>query len=220
MHQVELFENTDATGNRQFTTDIPQQEQIMISRIDHVSIAVRNYEKAKDFFVNILGAVPGTSATDNRLNFFWHVLSLGDLTRIELITPTAEDSFLKNFLKDKTDGAVHHVTLETPDIRETVKILDEKNVPYFGFNEEIEMWKEVFIHPKDAFGVLIQIAEFDPAYYLDDSVKLPPDQKWSVEKTESGCRLYMAHPGGGKASFDLNKEDIKGLIAHLETIQV
>ena len=188
----------------------------MISRIDHVSIAVRDYEKAKDFFVNILGAVSGISATDNRLNFFWHVLSLGDLTRIELITPSAKDSFLKNFLEDKKDGAVHHITLETPDIRATVKMLDEKNIPYFGFNEEIEIWKEVFIHPKDAFGVLIQIAEFDPAFYLADSVKLAPHQKWSVKKTETGCRLEMSHPGGGKAGFDLSREDIKLLVADLK----
>lgn len=190
----------------------------MISRIDHVSIAVRNYEKAKKFFQNVLDAVPGTSGTDTRLNYFWHVLSLGDLTRIELITPTTEDSFLKNFLKDKKDGAVHHITLETPDLRETVKNLEKKNVPYFGFNEEIEIWKEVFIHPKDAFGVLIQIAEFDPAYYLDESVKLPPNQKWSIEKTESGCRLDMSHPGGGKAGFSLSRDDIKRLIADLKEV--
>jgi len=190
----------------------------MISRIDHVSIAVKDYEKARDFFQNVLGAVSGISATDTHMDFFWHVLSLGDLTRIELITPTEEDSFLIRFLDGKKEGAVHHITLETPDIRETVKFLDEKNVPYFGFNEEREEWKEVFIHPKDAFGVLIQIAEFDPAYYLDQSVKLPPHQKWFVEKNESGCRLEMAHPGGGKAAFDLNREDIKRLIADLEKI--
>lgn len=188
----------------------------MISRIDHVSIAVRDYEKAKDFFTGILGAIPGISATDTRMSFFWHVLSLGDLTRIELITPTEETSFLNRFLGDNKQGAVHHITLETPDIKETVKILAEKQVPFFGFNEEREEWKEVFIHPKDAFGVLIQIAEFDPAYYLNESVKLPPHRKWSIEKTESGCRLVMSHPGGGTVGFNLSREDIKGLIAGLE----
>lgn len=187
----------------------------MISRIDHVSIAVRDYEKAKEFFTKVLGAVPGVSATDTHMNFFWHVLSLGDLTRMEIVTPTTEDSFLNRFLAKK-EGAVHHITLETPDIRETVRVLEEKKIPYFGLNEEREEWKEVFIHPRDAFGVLIQIAEFDPAFYLDASVKLPEDRKWSVEKTDSGCRLNMSHPGGGIAGFDLSREEIRRLRADLE----
>ena len=188
----------------------------MISRIDHVSIAVRDYDQARAFFTEVLGAVPGISATDNHLHFFWHVMSLGDLTRIELVTPTEENSFLNSFLKDKKQGAVHHITLETPDIRATVKRLEEKNIPYFGFNEQMEAWKEVFIHPRDAFGVLIQIAEFEPAHYLDASVKLPPGRKWLVAENGSGCQLVMSHPGGGTARIDLSREEVKNLIADLE----
>ncbi|MBW2196957.1 MAG: hypothetical protein JRF58_03670 [Deltaproteobacteria bacterium] len=44
--------------------------------------------------------------------------------------------------------------------------LEDHNIPYFGYNEYADFWKEIFIHPKDAFGVLIQIAEFDPDDWL------------------------------------------------------
>jgi len=37
----------------------------MISRIDHVSIAVKDYEKAVHFFKDILGAIPGAAAGDD-----------------------------------------------------------------------------------------------------------------------------------------------------------
>ena len=47
--------------------------------------------------------------------------------------------------------------------------LDDHNISYFGYNEYGDFWKEIFIHPKDAFGVLIQIAEFDPDDWLDKS---------------------------------------------------
>ncbi|MBW2623497.1 MAG: VOC family protein, partial [Deltaproteobacteria bacterium] len=123
----------------------------MISRIDHVSIAVTDFEKAKAFFMDILGAVPCTSAQDNNLKYYWEIFSLGDLSRMELLKATGEGSYLENFLKSRTNGA-HHITVETPDINKFRKRLEEKGVPYFGFQEISDKWKELFIHPKDAFG--------------------------------------------------------------------
>ena len=55
-------------------------EDVMIERIDHVSIAVRDYEKARSFFQDILGAVPGAGAADDSKKFFWQLFSLGDLS--------------------------------------------------------------------------------------------------------------------------------------------
>ena len=41
-------------------------------------------------------------------------------------------------------------------------------------------------------------------------------KKCSVKKTESGCRLYVAHPGGGVAGFNLSKKDVKIMVTDLE----
>ena len=49
----------------------------MISRIDHVSIAVKDYEKALGFFQNILGAIPGVGVEDKDMKFIWQLFSLG-----------------------------------------------------------------------------------------------------------------------------------------------
>ena len=176
----------------------------MFSRIDHVSIAVRDYEKARHFFEEVLGAVPCLGGMDDNLNFYWRVFAMGDLTRFELISPSAEKSFLDGFLSDK-DGGVHHITIETPDVRKARDWLEENDVPYFGFSEIGDVWKELFIHPKDAFGVLIQIAEFKP-------------EDWLVEKNGAGCDLTVAHPGGGKVNLSLNKNEIKQLIRELEEV--
>ena len=59
----------------------------MISRIDHVSIAVRDYEKASRFFVDILGAIPGAEGEEATTKYLWRVFSLGDLSRMELLDP-------------------------------------------------------------------------------------------------------------------------------------
>ena len=49
----------------------------MISRIDHVSIAVREQEKAEHFFRDVLGAVAGAGMDDPQARFFWQIFSLG-----------------------------------------------------------------------------------------------------------------------------------------------
>ncbi len=190
-----------------------------ISRIDHISIAVRDPEKAEDFFVRILGAIPGAEADDESLGFNWKILSLGDLTRVEIISPKGEKSFLDGFLKNR-DGGVHHITLETPDIRGMKEVLERENIPYFGYAEYPGgWWKELFIHPKDAFGVLIQIAQFDPDSMLGPEARVDPGKRWEIKKSSTGASLTMRHPGGGKTEYTLTDVEISMLIKDLERME-
>jgi len=188
----------------------------LIARIDHVSIAVKNYEKARHFFEKILGAVPGAGANNRKQKFYWQIFSLGDLSRLELIYPSGQGGFLGRFLEKKQEGGLHHLSLQTPDIKIAKQTLENHNIPYFGYNEYGDVWKEIFIHPKDAFGVLIQIAQFNPDDWLDKDLIFPKGQKWSVEKKEKGCTLSFGHPGGGKVKLELTPADIKNLTRELE----
>jgi len=190
----------------------------MISRIDHISIAVKNYPEALHFFKDILGAVLGASAQNNDMKYQWQIFSFGDLSRLELITPLEEETFLTKFLDKYKNGGLHHISLQTPDIQHAIQKLEDHNIPYFGYNEYGDFWKEIFIHPKDAFGVLIQIAEFSPDDWLDKSLVFPKGQKWAVIKNNEGCTLNLAHPGGGKVKLKLNRSEIKNLISDLEQL--
>ena len=187
----------------------------MISRIDHVALAVKDYDKALRFFLTLFGAIPGAGAPDGGMKYFWQNLAMGDLSRFELLTPTGKGSFLDNFLHNK-EGGIHHITFETPDIRKAKKILEENNIPYFGYNDLGSNWKELFIHPRDAFGVLIQIAQFTPGDWISPEIKMPEGVKWRVRKKESGPVLDCVHPGGGKVSLELSKEEARELIRELE----
>jgi len=188
----------------------------MISRIDHIAIAVKDYEKALYFFQEILGAIPGISGKDHALKYVWQSFSMGDLSGFELLKSTGEGSFLDNFFKKRKTGGVHHITLQTPDIHEARKKLDDSQIPYFGFNEKNDFWKELFIHPDDAFGVLIQMAEFDPYDWLDESEKFPDGRKWSVKKEGEGYTLSLAQHGKRKARIELTESEMKKLIGDLE----
>ena len=190
----------------------------MISRIDHISIAVKDYPEALHFFKDILGAVLGAGARNNDMKYHWQIFSFGDLSRLELITPLEEKTFLTKFLKKNKNGGLHHISLQTPDIQLAIRKLEDHNIPYFGYNEYGDFWKEIFIHPKDAFGVLIQIAEFSPDDWLDKSLVFPEGQKWAVMKNNEGCTLNLSHPGGGKVKLELNRSEIKNLIRDLKKL--
>lgn len=189
----------------------------MILRIDHVSLAVKDYEGAVEFFTKILGAVSQYKGTDNNLKYYWETFALGDLSRFEIIKPTGKGSFLENFLKNK-QGGIHHLVLQTPDINMTRDILEKNNIPYFGFQNYGARWKELFIHPKDAFGVLLQIGEFKATDWLSPSYSLPEGEKWAVERKEHGYNLTIAHPGGGKVNVTLDSVEVKELIKDLKNI--
>jgi len=188
----------------------------MIKRIDHVALAVRDYEKALLFFRKLFGAVLGASNEDPGMKYIWQLMSVGDLSRLEILTPTGRGSFLDNFL-EKKDGGVHHITFQTADIRKAAMILEKNGIPFFGLREYGNVWKELFIHPRNAFGVLIQIAEFNPPDWLDPSVNMPGGKKFSVEKNPGGIAVTFAHQGGGRASLDLTEKEAAEFIDELKS---
>lgn len=190
----------------------------MISRIDHVSVAVRDYNLAAEFFAKLLGSVPGASGESENKGFFWEILSTGDLSRLELLTPSGTGSFLDSFLSNKKEGGVHHITFETPDIFKMKENLENHKIPYFGFNVENPSWKELFIHPRDAFGVLIQIAEFTPDEWLNPSLIFQNGKRWATQKTKHCSRLAFQHPGGGKVEIDLSRSEVEQLICDLKEL--
>ncbi len=189
----------------------------MISRIDHISLAVRDFEKASDFFTKVLGAIPQTHGRDKRLKYYWEIFTLGDLSRVELLKSLGDDSFLSSFLS-KREGGIHHLNLETPDIERTKKMLDDQKIPYFGYAAYGDAWKELFIHPKHGFGVLIQIAEFRPDDWLAPSSKMVKDRKWMISKKNNEYELAFKHPGGGKVLFKMDKKEIINLVNELKTL--
>ena len=179
----------------------------MIQRIDHISIAVRDYKKADAFFTKLLGIVPGGAGKDESSKYLYQIYSAGDLSRLELIAPTGDKSFLDNFLKER-EGGVHHITFQVPDIKAASRYLDAQDIPYFGYNDRYENWKELFIHPSVAFGVLIQFAEFNPHEWIDESESVSGNRQWEVKKSGKNALLSILHPGGGKVDVRLSVDEI------------
>ncbi len=184
----------------------------MISRIDHIAIAVRDHEKALHFFRDVLGAIPGDQIEVPQQNFTWQTVALGDLTRLELLTSMGGEGGLLGSFLAKREGGFHHITLQTQDLEAAIQRLEEHAIPYFGRHEYPDgTWKEVFVHPRDAFGVLVQIAEFRQEDWMIAASRMPEGKRWDVKSTNGGITLTLAHPGGGKVTMDLTPEEVKEL---------
>jgi len=128
----------------------------MITRIDHLGIAVRSLDTAIAYYEKALGLkcehreeVPAQKV---RTAFF----SVGDV-HLELLEPTSPDSPVAKFIEKNGEG-VHHVAFATTDIAGQlqqaadggVKLINE--MPIAGAAGKLV----AFLHPKSTFGVLTE----------------------------------------------------------------
>jgi methylmalonyl-CoA/ethylmalonyl-CoA epimerase len=143
-----------------------------IERFDHVSIAVRDIRSAAP-----LATLMGGTFFDGGLNhvgdFRWvqWVLPGGKLEMIEPVDPGDAHNFLVRFLEERGEG-VHHVTFKVTDIEKAVDRARVLGFDVIGLDLSYEFWKEAFVHPKGAHGVLVQLAEWTdepppPGHTLD-----------------------------------------------------
>jgi methylmalonyl-CoA/ethylmalonyl-CoA epimerase len=80
--------------------------------------------------------------------------------RIELMAPTPGSTFFEKFFASTEGrGGMHHLTFQVPDIDEAVAALEAAGVATFGLSHD-PVWSEVFVHPRDNGGVLVQLAQF------------------------------------------------------------
>jgi len=204
-------------------------EPTTIRRIDHISIAVRDLEKARAFFVGVLGGRELFSAPIIPQKFRWTTIELGTSCFLELIDPLEEDGFLQRFLASRGEGP-HHITIQVDDIQRIRRILEEKGIPTFGFAEPFPAWKEFYIHPKHAFGTLIQFAQFNPLDwvvpgYIPPSYKeFTPPQEIETEKGKIEVRRSEMEGGTeieiriGEGTVRIPENRIKELISVLREI--
>jgi methylmalonyl-CoA/ethylmalonyl-CoA epimerase len=128
------------------------------ARIDHVAIAVHDVASAMPFYVDALGGsfLFAGDSEEQGFRFVQFTFPFGG--KIELVTPLDADGFVARFLSRRGEG-VHHVTFKTDDIAAAIAHLEDRGVPVMNVSIDRAEWKEAFVHPKDAHGVLIQIAQ-------------------------------------------------------------
>ncbi len=125
-------------------------------RLDHIAIALPRIADAPPVLVAVLGGVPERTRPSGV--FRWASWTYAGGGRLEILEPMGVDGFLHRFLATHGRG-VHHVTFKVPDLAEVCRRAEDQGYGIVGRDESDPSWKEAFLHPKEAQGIVVQLAE-------------------------------------------------------------
>lgn len=130
----------------------------LIERYDHVSVAVHDVESVRPL-VELMGGEFLDGGDNVRMVFRWVQYRLPGKAKIEFIQPLAGNDWLVRHLERKGEG-LHHITFKVGDLDAAVRRAESLGFDTTGYHRTGD-WSEVFVHPRSANGVLVQLAEWD-----------------------------------------------------------
>jgi len=131
----------------------------MITRINHIGIAVNSINDAVKLYTDVLGLKVQDIEVIEDQRARTAIISVGD-SKIELIESTDPEGTIAKYIESRGEG-LHHLALEVSNIQEAlgamvnkgITLIDEKPRKGVG-NSNI-----AFLHPKSTGRVLIELVE-------------------------------------------------------------
>jgi methylmalonyl-CoA/ethylmalonyl-CoA epimerase len=129
--------------------------------LDHVALATRDVGGALDALVGELGGI--VLFGGQNVGFQIVQLRLGDATEgmnLELLEPYAveRNDFLERFVARHGAGP-HHLTYKVDDLAATLERVRTAGYRPVSIDLSDPEWKEAFLHPREAHGTVVQLAE-------------------------------------------------------------
>jgi len=135
------------------------------NRFHHVGIVVKNISEAIDKYAAALGVDKDKIAVEvmsymtgkgemEEFKYAFLPLAEGENNFIELVEPITPGPTAR-YLEKHGEG-LFHLALESSNILETIKDFEKAGIPQAGTTPTKEVLS-VFLHPKFAHGVLIQV---------------------------------------------------------------
>ncbi len=130
-----------------------------MARINHLAIVVDDVQAALGFWRDALGLELGKVQRNEGEEVDIAFLPLGE-GEIELLAPINQTSGVAKYLAKRGAG-MHHICLEVEDISATMRRLTEHGVELLNDAPKVNEHgvKYCFVHPKSAFGVLVELYE-------------------------------------------------------------
>jgi methylmalonyl-CoA/ethylmalonyl-CoA epimerase len=126
--------------------------------LDHLAISTPTLTDGWDLFGGLLGGtwVYGLDSP----GYWWGQLRFAAGPKIELLTPTGgpDAAFLERFLAAHGPGP-HHLNFIVSDIEDMLARFGTLGLEPVGVNLDNPSWKEAFLHPRSAHGIVIQVAQ-------------------------------------------------------------
>ena len=130
----------------------------MAAVLDHLAIGTSALADGWELFGGMLGG--RWAYGSDSAGFWWGQLEFAAGPKIELLTPNGEPGggFLDRFLAAHGAGP-HHFNFAVTDIEGTLARIRASGIEPVGVNLDDPAWKEAFLHPRSAHGIVIQVAE-------------------------------------------------------------
>jgi hypothetical protein len=126
--------------------------------LDHVAHAVPRWQDvwhryAVDFGAQWASGGPGVGFAPAQLRF-------GNGARLEVLMPhdVEANDFLARFLAHSGPGP-HHLTFKVPELDSALEAVRAGGFEPIGIDRSDPEWLEAFLHPKQATGVVVQLAQ-------------------------------------------------------------
>jgi catechol 2,3-dioxygenase-like lactoylglutathione lyase family enzyme len=126
-------------------------------QLDHIAIAVPRMADAPATLVGVLGGAPTGDGGPSGA-YTWAQWGFAGGGRLEILEPLGDDGFLHRFLAGRGPG-VHHVTFRVPDLAVACERAAAHGLRIVGRDESDSSWAEAFLHPKEALGIVVQLAQ-------------------------------------------------------------
>jgi methylmalonyl-CoA/ethylmalonyl-CoA epimerase len=172
--------------------------------LDHVAVAA---ERASDLWPRYAGELAGEwLGGGETAGFYSAQVVYSNGMKLEGLEPRRieENDFLRRFLDHSGPGA-HHLTFKVPDIGAAIAATEAAGFPLVGVNLADPRWKEAFVHPKAACGIVVQLAQSD-----GDWEDEPRPDDLPVPRTDPARLDHVAHAVGDLARARELFQDLLG----------
>lgn len=126
--------------------------------IDHVAHAAERWQQTWPRYVEALGGqwASGGLAT----GFAPSQLRFANGARLEVLAPndTESNPFLRRYL-DRHGPGPHHLTFKVPDLDAALDTAARRGLQAINVDRSDPDWQEAFIHPHQASGIVVQLAQ-------------------------------------------------------------
>ena len=131
----------------------------MLSRIDHIGVAVEELEPALELYRDALSMELVHREVVVEQGVEAVLLDVGE-NHVELLAPLGEDTPVGKFLARQGPG-LHHVAYQVPDIEATLRALSAAGMRLIDEQPRtgIRSSRVAFVHPRSTGGVLTEIVQ-------------------------------------------------------------
>ena len=124
-----------------------------IKGMDHIVVRVKDFEEGIKTFEEKMGMTLERRSESEAMGIKQAFFPFSNGGFLEVVAPFGADSAVGKALENRGEG-IHTVSLEVDDLAATIKEMQDKGVQLIGVGSP-----QVFIHPKSAHGILVQLTE-------------------------------------------------------------